>query len=314
MTQKTVSIIIPIYNAEKYLQQCIDSVLCQTYLEWELILVIDGATDNSAQICKEYAKENQKIKVIEKENGGVSSARNVGLDNATGDYICFMDSDDYIENDYLEILVNNLEENEADLSICSAFYREKRNKNSKRKCSNNLMFFNKKDAIINVIAGKHFGGYLWEKLFKKDIIGELRFDQTIHYTEDMLFCCEYLNKCKKVVRSDAKLYHYIKTPNSIVSAKFSRRKVTIIDSISKIVDMYKNDEEISNYAKGFFSLVNLEIFYYMIRDKINDNELKQKLKENMKNNIKYLKKCPLFPFVKGKLGQVGYQITKLFKA
>ena len=129
-----ISIIVPIYNVEKYLKKCIDSIINQTYKNLEIILVDDGSPDNCGKICDEYAKKDNRIKVIHKENGGVSSARNVGVENATGEYIGFVDSDDYIEKDMYEVLINNLKKENADISIISNYevYKNKIIENKKK--------------------------------------------------------------------------------------------------------------------------------------------------------------------------------------
>ena len=127
-----ISVIVPIYNVEKYINRCIDSIIEQTYTNLEIILVDDGSTDNSGSICDEYAKKDNRIKVIHKENGGVSSARNVGLDTAIGQYITFVDSDDYIEKKYCEILLKTLKKQKADCVACgyNRIYKNKEEKMS----------------------------------------------------------------------------------------------------------------------------------------------------------------------------------------
>ena len=114
-----ISVIVPVYKAEKYLDKCVQSIVNQTYKNLEIILVDDGSPDNCPEMCDEWAKKDSRIKVIHKENGGVSSARNAGLDNSFGDYIGFVDSDDFIENDFYECLYDNLVENGADISFCT---------------------------------------------------------------------------------------------------------------------------------------------------------------------------------------------------
>lgn len=113
-----VSVIIPVYNAEKYLRKCLDSVLAQSFADFEVLLINDGSTDGSGKICDDYAQKDARVKVFHKENGGVSSARNLGLDNATGDWIVFVDSDDYVEKNYFEVINNNLSQ-EIDVLVFS---------------------------------------------------------------------------------------------------------------------------------------------------------------------------------------------------
>jgi len=113
-----ISVIVPVYNVEKYLAKCIDSILAQTFTDFECILINDGSPDNSPAICDEYAKKDERMKVIHKENGGVSSARNTGLDIAQGEWITFADSDDWVDENYLELMYSNAIKNNCDLSIC----------------------------------------------------------------------------------------------------------------------------------------------------------------------------------------------------
>ena len=121
-----ISIIVAIYNVDQYLEQCIDSIINQSYKNLEIILVNDGSTDNSKNICDYYSEIDKRIKVVHKKNGGVSSARNTGIDIATGDYIAFVDSDDYLELNMYETMINNLEQNQCDMGVCgySIFYND----------------------------------------------------------------------------------------------------------------------------------------------------------------------------------------------
>ena len=126
-----VSIIVPVYNTERFLNRCIDSVLAQTYSDWELLLVDDGSTDSSGSICDEYATQDSRIRVFHKENGGVSSARNLGLDYARGEWITFVDSDDYIAPDMIEKLYETQKRNNADITVCGYRWVDKEGKNLK---------------------------------------------------------------------------------------------------------------------------------------------------------------------------------------
>ena len=123
MTEKNpvISIIVPVYNVEKYLDRCIQSILVQSFKKFELVLINDGSTDNSLKICQKYREEDNRIVLISQPNKGLSAARNTGLENIHGEYVCFIDSDDFVEKNYLRSLYNNLEKNKADISICEYF-------------------------------------------------------------------------------------------------------------------------------------------------------------------------------------------------
>ena len=191
-----VSVIIPIYNCDKYLAECLDSVVSQTYRNTEIILVDDGSIDKSGQICDEYAATKDNITVIHKRNSGVSSARNVGLDRARGNYIYFCDSDDILDKKILQCLVSEMESSGADLVSCQ-YTREKSsfpsNKIGKSYVVDTAEFVN------IMLCEPKYSGFLWNKMFRTDQLIGFRFNENVKIFEDLLFCLEYLKKCHKVV-------------------------------------------------------------------------------------------------------------------
>lgn len=204
-----ISIIVPVYNVEKYIERCIDSVINQTYKNLEIILVDDGSNDKSGIICDEYAKKDSRIKVIHKENSGVSNARNKGLDNATGQYIAFIDSDDWIEPDMYEYMMQKMIENNVDMVRCQLkkIYEDGRTAISYK--VSNQIYTNMKEERIGMILEVLNGRILpcfSTMLVKKEIIDRLnlRFDSELIVGEDMLFVIElysHINSiywCKKV--------------------------------------------------------------------------------------------------------------------
>lgn len=178
-----ISVIVPIYNVEQYLPRCIDSILAQTYANFELLLINDGSIDNSGKICDEYAVKDSRVKVFHKENGGVSSARNLGLDNATGYWVSFIDADDYISNDFFKI---PSEFNGADViqkshSIVNEDGSEVLNNEVKRE-----RILNKFDTIARYYVN-HRRNELWNKIISRRIIDNRRFDVEVAIGEDLLF-------------------------------------------------------------------------------------------------------------------------------
>jgi len=169
-----ISIIIPVYNVEKYLERCVKSVINQTYKNLEIILVDDGAKDNSGKMCDELSKLDSRIKVIHKENGGLSDARNFGLKIATGDYIGFVDSDDYIADDMYETLYHTIKNNNADISIVS-FYEMYKEKVIGVRDSGNLEILSKQEAMKELLIDTKIQSYAWNKLFKKELFNDLKF-------------------------------------------------------------------------------------------------------------------------------------------
>lgn len=163
MEEYLISIIIPVYNAERYLENCLNSVINQTYSKLEIILVNDGSTDNSVEICEKYEKKDNRIKVFNQQNKGGAAARNFGILNSKGKFISFIDSDDWVDNRYIEILYNNIVNLKADLSVCG--YQEVSNKSDidiKYSINADVKELNKKQAY-ELLVDNEFGGFLWRK-------------------------------------------------------------------------------------------------------------------------------------------------------
>lgn len=220
-----ITIIVPIYNVSKYLRKCIDSILAQSYTALEIILVDDGSPDDCGSICDEYAKKDTRIRVVHKENGGLSSARNAGLEIATGSYIGFVDSDDWIEPSMYEEMINLLEKENCDMVECGVNSAD--DKGLKRVINNKVELLTGREALL-----RHMDKYqsyplpipaVWSKLYKADFWKTNRFPNgEIH--EDYLLTCKDLYESKKVGLLYKGLYnHLIDNPNSIVNAKFSKR-------------------------------------------------------------------------------------------
>ena len=207
MNKGLISVIVPIYNVENYLKECIESIISQTYTNIELILVDDGSTDKSGEICDKYAEKDKRIEVIHKKNAGVSAARNTGLESASGEYIAFVDSDDYIDKTMLEVLANLLEMNEADVAMC-AFERFSVPKTEKGNME--IKTFDR-DELIEFFV-KRLGEYyivnsVWGRLYKAEVIKELRFKEG-RINEDILYTAQVLLTVNKAVYTLEKLYHY----------------------------------------------------------------------------------------------------------
>ena len=209
MKKGLVSIIVPVYKVEEYLERCIESIIKQTYKEIEIILVDDGSPDNCPIICDKWAKKDKRIKVIHKKNGGVSSARNAGLDNATGEFIGFVDSDDVISNHMYEYLVSGMTEN-IDFSCCKRTSKE----NFDDEISKSSII-TAKQRLLNIYP---WHGSVWDGLFKREIIQKykIRFNQEYHFGEDLIFITEYLTKCTgKVTFFDNEMYYYYMNEKSV---------------------------------------------------------------------------------------------------
>lgn len=204
-----VSIIVPIYNSEKTIHRCVDSILNQSFDDWELLLVDDGSKDSSGKICDDYAENNKKIRVFHKENGGASSARNLGLDNACGDWVTFCDSDDFVFPDWLNNYIENIS-NDIDL-ICQSFECDKTLIDELKDTRTFGINYrgNVKDGVLR-LNEIYLLGYTWIKLFRRDILetNKLRFDIRYNYWEDQEFCFKYFCCIKNIVCTEKVGYFY----------------------------------------------------------------------------------------------------------
>lgn len=208
-----ISIIIPVYNAEKTIRRCLESILISKYKQYEIILIDDGSTDNSAAIISEYANKNNQIKVITQANSGPSEARNKGLDFAEGEIIAFVDSDDFVRNDYLEQLARSFDEKEADV-VFFEFYRVMKDGTE---LSTYKLPEMESDYYINLIhlSEKEMFGYTWIKAFRKKILRNVSFDTDINLFEDEIFTCRLLENCVDIYYLKEAIYFYVCTEGSL---------------------------------------------------------------------------------------------------
>ncbi len=214
-----ISVIVPVYNVEKYLKRCVDSILKQTFFDFELILVDDGSNDKSGEICDQLAEKEDRIKVFHKENGGVSSARNMGIDNAAGNYIMFVDSDDYIKENMIEALWRLMEE-QNDLAVSSIEMIESgRHKKyylkEKKYNSASLLEEYCEEEIPQICLCGPCG-----KLYKKSIIDKNRFDLELRIGEDTYFNMEYIKSCQSIATTGEIYYYYMRENTESLFSKF----------------------------------------------------------------------------------------------
>lgn len=188
-----ISIIVPVYNTEKYLHRCIDSVLAQTYKDFELLLIDDGSTDSSGAICDEYAEKDGRVRVFHKKNGGVSSARNLGLDNAQGEWITFVDSDDYIEENFLKSFDGNLD---ADLLIGNSVNVQSNDRKGLNKIQSGK--YEDVDQFLSSNLQELICRTPWGKMYRKIVISDLRFNENMRLGEDTLYNLSYFRRIQSV--------------------------------------------------------------------------------------------------------------------
>lgn len=213
---KKLSIIVPIYNSDKYLERCINSIINQTYKNLEIILINDGSTDNSDMICNQYANKDSRIKYINIENGGVSAARNIGLKKAIGDYITFVDSDDWIELSMYEDMIAHIENNKADFCACGVYFEHINGSIiEKSLTSKEIRIESSRYFLERIYTYKDLTLNLWNVIIKRDKTTDLYLDEEIWLGEDNLFILEMLNRIDKGVLINQYYYHYIQYEKSL---------------------------------------------------------------------------------------------------
>lgn len=300
---KKVSIIIPVYNDEKYIGQCLQSIINQTFSNLEIIVINDGSKDLTDSICKEFVQKDNRIKYICKENKGVSNTRNVGLENCTGDYIMFVDSDDWLEINCIDAMMKNIEEN--DILQCNNYLCVDDEKKV-RKYANKVMHFNstqKDDLILNVVNPEKFekiNGYygefrtIWGKLYKKEIINKNRFIENMKFYEDGEFYINVLSQGVSLKIIDEPLYNY---RFNIKGCTKSYRKNMMEES--KIV-MEKLNDALESYS-GLYNNVVVDMYCLNLNNLLRKEKFKYK---EIKEVCKYF-------YLPIKSARIDYQGMKL---
>lgn len=291
---KKLSIIVPIYNTQAFLPDCIESILGQTYKNFELLLVDDGSTDNSLEICKSYAEKDGRIKVFHKENGGQGSARNLGLDNATGDYVGFIDSDDLITQDMYEFLVELIENTGSDVAICEkTTFIEKSEINVDNSKSDEVLIMTAFEAIEHRMTdGKYVNDGPCNKLYRKSVFKELRFIED-RILEDTATTYKILDLSKKVAYTNKTGYLIRINPNSVSRMNYKVRRCDTIMSFEEMVEFFSSREEYQVFVPQAKLFANGAVFYNageFYLNKINDDKTKLLIKSHAKKQLKEYKK------------------------
>ena len=258
---EVISVIIPVFNVEPYLTKCLDSVVAQTYPDLEILLVNDGSTDNCKEICNEYVKRDDRIVLLNKGNGGVSSAKNIGLNNITGQYVGFVDSDDWIEPDMYEMLLSALKDANVSISVASYYkardtvstpmINRKHIPNGVINTENMLLYPLKRDYYMG------FCGYMCNKLFLAEVFHDnsLRFNEKIRYGEDVLLYSELVlrGKCRGVY-TDKPLYYYFQRDTAASKSKSIGFRTDILDAYKQVERLLNNNgySSKSYWARGFY--------------------------------------------------------------
>lgn len=222
-----ISIIVPIYNVEEFLGRCVDSIRCQTFSDFELILVDDGSPDRCGEICDQYAQTDSRIRVIHKENGGLSDARNAGLEIAQGQYIAFVDSDDWLAPKYLERLLMGLQETDADICECEVYRTT--GESCYESVSTTHKVFDTVHALEQLIQDGQLHQYVWNKLYRRKTLDNIFFAKG-KTNEDEFWTYQVFGRAKRIVKISDILYNYFQRPNSIMGAGYSLKRLDALEA------------------------------------------------------------------------------------
>lgn len=286
MKGNLISIIIPVFNSEKTLKKCISSILSQSYKNLDIIIINDGSTDNSDEICKDYQKKDKRINYIIQKNSGVSSARNNGLSNAKGDFITFIDSDDWVEEDYIESLINLLIKNNADVITSSAIdFTDDKIINTPAATLKYEITTNKETMIRDLLEAKKYNSVCWGNIYRKSIIKGLKFNKNLKIAEDLDFLISVFERCDKLIVTNIRKYHYYINDGSTIHSGFNNNWIGAINFNKKLIDKYKRTD-LEIYAVKNYVITNLSCLYSF--------KLKKSDKLFIRKNIKKYKKIILF--------------------
>ena len=228
MEKDLISVIVPVYNVEKYLEKCLESIINQTYKNIEIILVDDGSTDKSKVICDEYKKKDERIVLIHKPNGGLSDARNEGIKLAKGKYITFVDSDDYLELEYIEYLYNLIKKCNCKISISSYYIENEKKERIDMGKNYKEKVLNTEEAISRMLCEEGFTVSACAKMYEKELFNDIKYPKN-KLCEDNGTTYLLLEKCEKIAYGNLSKYIYIKRQESIMNSKFSIKKMDLIE-------------------------------------------------------------------------------------
>ena len=303
MSNISISVLMPVYNSEKFLLETVQAVINQSYINWELILVDDGSTDNSKEICTQLMNDDKRIKYIFQENLGVSHTRNVALENAQGKYIVFVDSDDLIHEDYLKILINSIEKNNSDISVCNFIERKISNTGKIEDITREfylkevMEMSEMKDYIMD-FGNSGLLNPLWNKIYKNQIIKEnnITFDEKVETGEDFIFNLQYFRKVKKISFIKDSLYYYIRRNNNSITYKYIENMYEkgweihwLLESFLKDMGFYNEENAYVLYGNHLTGVFSAFLNLYHDHCKLTSKEKKAYIKKIISKS--YVKEC-----------------------
>lgn len=295
MEKNLISIVVPIYKVERYLRQCIESIQKQTYTNLEIILVDDGSPDQCGNICEEYAKEDSRIVVVHKENGGLSDARNAGIKIAKGKYIAFIDSDDYIEKNYVEFLYYAITENRVDIAQCGINQVTEEGRLLKTTTEDVDSVKTAEEILEGMCQEEWNNVVVWNKLYARKLFENIQFPKgKIH--EDEFTTYKIVYTVEKVAVICEPLYNYRNNNNSITKRKFNQKTLDGLEALKERLAFYKKEKKKTLYNLALIHIIGKLRFYYEgVRLEIeNSNDLQKELLKEYRKLYKQAKKMKEF--------------------
>ncbi len=253
MDQPLISVIVPMYKVEKYLKQCLDSIVNQTYHNLEIILVDDGSPDNCGKIADEYAKIDKRIKVLHKPNGGLANARNFGMERMTGNYVLFVDSDDYIATECIMNLYEDIVETESDISIGGTIdFIDSNGRVMNLNYKKHKETYDNINALKELFKEKYITCIVWGRLYRREVLGDERFDDNLRHNEDTEFTYRVFKRANKVVVNTFNVCSYYRIRgDSIIHEKYDKKYEIEIELFKQVLeDVKKNYSQLEKYAIG----------------------------------------------------------------
>lgn len=281
-----ISIIVPVYNVDGYIDKCLDSLLKQTYRNIEIILIDDGSTDKSADICDSYKSKDNRIVVIHQKNAGVSNARNRGLKTARGQYIIFCDADDWVEDDMIEYLYGLIRISNASIASCGNWLDDGKSKMAVSCAKNSNIILESKEAIKEAHLKKRINTFVYAKLYKRNILFNLKFDENLRVAEDYIFACQAIENSDIVICGTEVKYHYMQRKSSVsnngYTIEFEKGLRAVEKSINNYIKKYPFDKK---KFQSYLILENMGVLTAMIKGNSYHQQRMKEIRNYIKKNL-----------------------------
>ncbi|MBP3431790.1 MAG: glycosyltransferase family 2 protein [Clostridia bacterium] len=308
MQKELISIIIPCFNVGRFLEECCKSLANQTNKNFEVIFVNDGSTDDTLDIIKEICEENENYRYVDQQNQGVSGARNTGIQNANGEFVCFIDADDILSPFYLETLHSNITKFDADYSVGKLKFRKESFSNEKvskkKKNTKPALFEGKQEILSQLYSTGKFNVSVCNKLYRISILKSMEtypniFSSNITYGEDLDFNFRYLTKCETAIFTKQPVYNYRMRKGSAVQSRFKEKMLSVfVGHYQNLKTCEEKNPEVVKYVRAFIAISALEMLFRMFYCKYDKSEKIVELYREMKANNKYIRKSKKIPWYK----------------